>query len=311
MIDFRYHLISLVAVFLSLGLGLLIGSAVIADNLIEDIEDRLEDVRTTNEERLAEIVRLRSLVANGEDFARFLEPSLVNEALGGSQIVLFVFEGSEDGLIDGLRAVVEEAGGDIATTVFISDRFALDDPNSAQELSLITGHEIADPAELREQIARELGSVAAAAATSDQRRGNLLADQRLDALIEELEEAQFLSIDRDQDPVTIPVGAEFIVAAGSLDEPVYEIDGFGLALAGTLADRGAKVIAVESADSVWGLVEAVRGDSDVADGVATVDHADTVPGRIATALALSRAAFEAGHYGYDRGAQEPFPSSGI
>ncbi|MFN2525454.1 MAG: copper transporter, partial [Actinomycetota bacterium] len=301
----------LVAVFLALGLGLLIGSAVIADNLLEDIQDRLEDVRVKNEERLAEIVRLRGLVSNGEEFARFLEPALVNEALSGSEIVLFVFEASDDALVDALRAVVEEAGGDIATTIFISERFALTDDSGADELRLITGHDIEDASELREEVARAVGRVAATASIADQRRRTLLAEQRLDALIEELEDANFLAIDRDQDPVTIPIGAEFIVAGGSAEEAAYEIEGFGLALTGTLADRGAKVVAVESADSVWGLVQSVRDDADIAEGVATVDHADTVSGRIAAALALSRAAFEAGHYGYDAGAEQPFPLPGI
>ena len=46
MIDFRYHLVSIVAVFLALGLGILMGTAVLNDALVKSLRD---DIITATE----------------------------------------------------------------------------------------------------------------------------------------------------------------------------------------------------------------------------------------------------------------------
>ncbi|MDQ3767632.1 MAG: copper transporter, partial [Actinomycetota bacterium] len=49
MIDFRYHLISLVAVFLALGLGILLGSAVLGQNFTSRLRRAVENVEGSND----------------------------------------------------------------------------------------------------------------------------------------------------------------------------------------------------------------------------------------------------------------------
>ena len=43
MIDIRYHIASIVAVFLALGLGVLIGSTIVGDDLLVDQQKKLLD----------------------------------------------------------------------------------------------------------------------------------------------------------------------------------------------------------------------------------------------------------------------------
>ena len=57
MVNFRFHLVSLIAVFLALGLGILTGSAVVNQATVQTIRREIKDVR-------AEVNNLRS--ANGQ-----------------------------------------------------------------------------------------------------------------------------------------------------------------------------------------------------------------------------------------------------
>ena len=57
MVNFRFHLVSLIAVFLALGLGILTGSAVVNQATVQTIRREIKDVR-------AEVNNLRS--TNGQ-----------------------------------------------------------------------------------------------------------------------------------------------------------------------------------------------------------------------------------------------------
>ena len=55
MINFRYHLVSIVAVFLALGIGIIMGTAVIDRAVVDrlerqqdDLDKRIDDVRSEN-----------------------------------------------------------------------------------------------------------------------------------------------------------------------------------------------------------------------------------------------------------------------
>ncbi|HZB78913.1 MAG TPA: copper transporter, partial [Actinomycetota bacterium] len=58
MIDFRYHLISIIAVFLALGIGILMGSLVLGENLVDQLERDLAGIERRNDELQAAIEEL-------------------------------------------------------------------------------------------------------------------------------------------------------------------------------------------------------------------------------------------------------------
>ena len=51
MINFRFHLVSLIAVFLALGLGILVGSTVIDQKIVNRLDTEIDSVRKENDER--------------------------------------------------------------------------------------------------------------------------------------------------------------------------------------------------------------------------------------------------------------------
>ncbi|MEC8829048.1 MAG: copper transporter, partial [Actinomycetota bacterium] len=50
MINLRYHIISIVAVFLALGIGLALGSTFVDSVLVNELEDQVNEFETEREE---------------------------------------------------------------------------------------------------------------------------------------------------------------------------------------------------------------------------------------------------------------------
>ena len=53
MINFRFHLVSLIAVFLALGLGILVGSTVVDQGIVNRLDSEINSVRKENSAREA------------------------------------------------------------------------------------------------------------------------------------------------------------------------------------------------------------------------------------------------------------------
>ena len=62
MINFRFHLVSLIAIFLALALGVVIGAGVIDRGVVDTLDNRLEHV-----EAKADRIQVENDVLNGEN----------------------------------------------------------------------------------------------------------------------------------------------------------------------------------------------------------------------------------------------------
>ena len=305
MIDFRYHLISIVAVLLALSIGIVMGTGVLGGPLLEDLEDRVEEVRARNAELLAEIDDLQQRISEQQDFAEDAGEYLLPGRLTGEEVVVFEFEGVAGGLVDEVRNEVEDAGGQIAATLSVSKKFRLSDQTELEQLALSLSSASLDPDELRRETALALGTRSAEVAEGDESAASRI---RLESLVEDLSDAGFISVSREDDEVTVPAGASFLILGGAESLPQYEPDEFTVALTTALSRGSAGVLAAETEGSEWGLVSSILDDSAARDAVATVSGADRVAGRVTVVLALERAIEgEPGHYGFGEGAERPLP----
>lgn len=114
MFDFRYHLASLVAVIVMLGVGLLLGSAV-ADRgtverqrtaLVDSLQKDFAALQKTND-------RLKSDLAVNESFASASADSFTKGALTGRTVAIVVNEGGNAGLAAATTAL-RNAGAKVA-----------------------------------------------------------------------------------------------------------------------------------------------------------------------------------------------------
>jgi hypothetical protein len=124
MLTWRYHLLSLVAVFLALGLGLL-GGISLSDNgalesgqsnLVEDIERDVEALQQENDDLQKE--RGASLRFQDDAF-----PFIVSGRLQGKKIALVTSGSTADDLRRDITSAIHAAGGQVVTTTILSSRF--------------------------------------------------------------------------------------------------------------------------------------------------------------------------------------------
>jgi hypothetical protein len=315
-IHFRYHLVSIVAVLLALGIGIVLGSGFLGGVLWERLQTDVQRVAADNDELRAQMLEQGRTLAAYEEFARQAEADVIGSSLAGREIVLFTMEGTDEGTLAGLREGVEIAGGSVVSVVRASARLDLAAPEDRSELALTLGATERSPSELRRELGIAIGSAAAAAASIDTTPRGADPDDVLEALLTRLAEQGFLSVESAPGEGAVPPLGLFLVVEGSAANPPLRPLNYTRALATNLAQRDADVLVAEPSSSVWGVVGHLREDSRALETVSTVDHAETVPGRVAVVLGLSRAARgRVGHFGTGPGAEDglmplPVPLAG-
>ncbi len=125
MFDFRYHALSLAAVFLALVVGLLLGVAIGDKELVSaarsDLRSSLRaDVRQADQERDEAKARLREQ----EQFADAAFPILTRGQLRGRKIGL-VLLGHDDDAPDLVRKALEPAGADLSLVAVVRENIEL------------------------------------------------------------------------------------------------------------------------------------------------------------------------------------------
>jgi hypothetical protein len=310
LIDFRYHLISLIAVFLALGLGILMGSVVLSDRYVQRLEGRVEDFEGELDARREEVAELHDRVDALQAFGLESEPRLVEDALLGEELVAFNLYDSEGDVLEDIAATVESAGGTLVSTITLTDRFSSDEAEEWQEVASLLGTSSTDPDELRVAAASRLGQRAASAAGSRVVGGSPSSNaQRLDAFVQALEDEGYLGISTSAES-PVPAGASFLVFGGAPEEAPEQAIEVGVALTEGLVVREQAVMVTEPTTSTWDFVRAVREHESLGAVVATVDNADTIPGRVAITLGLDLAIEGVlGHYGVSDGAASILPAA--
>jgi hypothetical protein len=266
-ISYRHHIVSLVAVFLALSVGVVLGGGPLSDLGRDDVAASA----ATRQDRAA-----ARTASYGDEFATASAAALYDRRLGGSTVSLVTLPGAEDDVVSALGAQVEAAGGALAGTYALQP--ALTDPS---EKSLVDT--------LGSQLMTQLGSGAVTAdAPTYVRIGQLLG---LAVSGDQLSTAQTLSVRESlagAELLTSPDAAAraplVLVVLGDTVNPAI-LSG----LAGGLAAKATGVVVVGDGASASGSgdLAALRAEP-AADQVATVDGADAPLGQVTAVLALIR-----------------------
>lgn len=113
MINFRYHVVSLVAIFLSLGVGALFGGSFIKEGTVDVLRATLDNLKETTEELRRDVRSLeRSNTALGE-FASAAREPMVRGTLGDRTVLLLISSNTPDEVVSGVAATLGEAGATV------------------------------------------------------------------------------------------------------------------------------------------------------------------------------------------------------
>lgn len=301
MISFRYHLVSIVAVFLALALGVLIGTTVVNQTIIADLDRRTEAASQSADELRREVSDMRAEIQLQDQFAQAALPLLIEDQLVASEVVLMTLEGVDASDVDGVGSTLRDAGASVVAEMVVTARMALVDDGARTELAaLLEMSDSGDPVELSQAAGRSLGSRLAQG--PDSVDGDLL---------QELATAGFVDIQTGRPLAEIGgEGQAVVLLAGGIGDPVVDPEAFLAPLAEALAHAVRPVVAAETLESDYPFVQVVRNNGSIDGRLVTVDNADQVPGRIAIVLGLRnllQSPGQGGNYGVKQGASGLLP----
>jgi len=313
-INLRYHIVSLVAVFLALALGMVVGGTVLNEGTGRAQRAFSELLRKESQQTQADNSALRAQVTHYKDFGEKVLPLLVRDKLKGRSVVLIdtdrVDDTTRSSVIDAVRAAGATVSGRLT---FSSERVDLAAQDDRTRLSQVLGLPTGDPDVLRTAMIEQF----TARLTLPAKLPRNDPDRPRD-MITALSDAKFFA---DVNlPAQVRDGGEDFPKAGSLFVIIGPTDGssvpppksFLVPLTDRLSARSpAPVAGVESQTGVsW--VQTLRGDKEITQRVSTVDDVDAVYGQVALvdAFALQLANQPPGQYGFKQDSTGLLPEGG-
>jgi hypothetical protein len=310
-ISLRYHIVSLVAVFLALALGIVVGSTVLREGTVSVLKATSEQVRQNNESYREENLGLKQEQARLQDFAATVLPDLVRGRLKDRHVVLLDTDKVDGGVRDRVTQVLEAAGAEVdARVTFNAGRLALAAPGDREALGrLLPGANTADPGALRtdlvRRVAERLGAPKALPSQDPDRKNDMLTSLDDGGFLADLKLAAPVADGRGVFPSP---GTSFVVLGPTdgvaLPPEAFLIplaDQISLHVAGPVA--GVEALAAGTTPGTTSWVTKLREDRLVIRRVSGVDDVDTAYGQLALVGALERGLqnLAAGQYGFKQG----------
>jgi hypothetical protein len=317
MISFRFHVVSITAIFLAIAVGVVVGSTYIdritvdqLESRIETVEDRADQTREENEQLEGDLQRAREYIDLSAGFA-------VTDRLVEIPALVVAARGVEEASVEDLVVLARTAGGRVPGVLWVEPRWSAEGEEDLDALStIVDGAPTDDRDELWEAAWTALTEELAAPADPT---GEDAATGPPDArVLSDLEDAGFLSLDPlGDDTVGLAdlagTGARMLMVSGARAEPevapvvpVAVSASVDAGLVTAVAD--VYVVAEEAPGRGAALLDTY--DEAVRDLIVMIDSADLQEGRVAAVLALDAAADgEVGvHYGYGEGADAVLPA---
>ncbi|HEU4425229.1 MAG TPA: copper transporter [Pilimelia sp.] len=305
MINFRYHVVSLTAVFLALAIGLVVGTAALNGPVADSLNDSVNALGKDNKNLREQVNHLQEEVNREEDFAIEAAPLMLRGKLAGRRVLVVSLPRGRDH-VGGVIEMLTIAGARVTARIDIEDKFT--DPANGVELlelaadAAVSSVPVADLPANSDGV--ETSSALLAAVLMD--RLTDVPDADLRAVLAAYRSAGYLTV---KDKVSGPAEAVVVVT----DRPYTDRDaGQKNKAVVTLADQfdkaGPIVVAGSGVAGDGNAVSGVRGDPTLAKTISTVDNVSTSQGRLVTALVVAeQLSGDVGHYGIGAGAQFLLP----
>lgn len=329
MIDFRYHLVSIVAVFLALAIGIVLGSTELQGptyNLLNQTTAKLQnelDQASSQRDAAQQQANL------GQNYAQAVEPLVLHDLLAGQRLLIITEPGAPASVVSAIsNAATKDAGATVTGQIALQSKFfdksdtTLDSLNQinlamsqADNIVLNTGTPYQQQAAqviASEILSRSAGSTVGQAGGQPSTGSSTGSQQDTNAqtMLGAYANEGFLTISgQPAEPATLAVVVTPQTAPqdGSNDP----LDQILVPVAEELAaNSSATVVAGVSAGSGPGSPVAVLRASSAGSKVSTVDDADFAAGQsvVIQALATQLNGGAPGSYGFANGAGAIAPS---
>jgi len=278
MVDFKYHIVSIVAVFLALGMGILIGSTIVSNDvmvtqqqkIISSLEKQFSDLREHESALMAEDVKKSKMITNYENFAQSMLVPVVAGQLKGRNVAVVV--SSSQAIPSGIINTLTLAGANVGSQTMVMENINMKDSKLRAKLIDYFALESNTTSDiLRQKVAESLTL--------------MLTNQADPALSAFLNENKLVKITyTNNNPINT------VILIGGSDTLVQSFpEGFDSTLIKTLLEDGIQVIGTESSQVKLSYMKYYQKFS-----ISTIDNIDMSVGQISLVLAIND---QPGNYG--------------
>lgn len=300
MIDFRYHLVSIVAIFLALATGIVLGTTLLQEPALNSAEGLAKALAAEKAELREQLDVERSRQDGNNAFVAAVTPQLVAGDLAGQRVLLVEAAGTNTTIREAQQLVITQAGAEVSGRVTLTEKFVdpkrtgfLDELIAQTKPSSVTFPATATTYD------KAAALLAAALVTDDPTQAGT-ANPAAASVLASFETAGLLTVEGD-------VAKRATTAVVFAPEKPYEGETAEaqanaiVSLAGGL-DAGSKGVVVggnlASAATTGGVIAALRDNSELVKTVSSDDSIDMPAGRVVVVFALTeQLAGAVGQYG--------------
>jgi Copper transport outer membrane protein, MctB len=303
-IHFRFHLVSLVAVFLALALGIVMGYGVLGQPTVSGLQDRVDrvegrinSVRRDNDRLQGDVDRLNTYSADSAQFA-------VTDRLVGVTVFVVALRGVDPDTVRNVVTLTRRAGATVGGIIWLEPKWAL--ANGADTKALATALNL-EPGTKTEVRDAGWAALATRLRTAPASPDPLVALQQAGFVAgEAVGDTGFdlAKVDGTSSRVIVVDGSQAKVPEGALVAPLAR----AMTAAGVPLVFGEVFVATDNGPARGQRLAPIRTDETLTRKVSTVDDLDLAEGRVAGVIALADLARGIyGDYGYGEGADRALP----
>jgi hypothetical protein len=308
-IDFRYHLVSLISVFLALAVGIALGAGPLKESIGDTLTGQVDQLRSEKDTLRTELDASAAELAASEAYITAAGPALVDGTLTDRRVAVVLLGEVDGDTLTGIEEQLTAAGATITARATLTSEWSSTSLRSFRQALVANLADYLDPqpasgdsveTSLAEALVQGLTGADPASPdtlTTDASTLLSLLNSGDDPLV------------TYGDGITTPADAVVLVSDGVVvtdatsdatpdaDETQAALDA-QIALAEVAQARSEGAVVVDGPADEDSLVAAIRADEDASGTVTTVSGADAIAGRVSVPLALNaRIGGTNGHYG--------------
>ncbi|WP_027345641.1 copper transporter [Hamadaea tsunoensis] len=305
MINFRYHVVSLTAVFLALAIGLVVGTAALNGPAADALQERITAMTKSNQQYRDQIASMQEEASRKDDFVSESAPYLLGGKLTGRRVLVVTFPAGRD-YTKGVSTELTAAGAKITGTVNLNDKFF--DPENASELQ-----ELAEKSLPASVPATTLPSNSDVVETASALLAAVLMDRTpavgandMNTVLSAFTKSSYLSVDGK---VSGPAEAVVVVSGMPYTDSAASQKNTNVQTTVVQFDKAGPIVVAGVLGGDGNVIAGVRADPALVKTVSTVDDASTMQGQVVAALAgwEQLVGGKSGQYGVGSGATSLMP----
>jgi len=311
-IDFRYHLVSIVSIFMALAVGIVLGAGPLKGQIGDTLNQEVTQLRTDRATLRTDLEAARKAGTTRDELVKASRTRLVGGTLTDRTVALVILPGADADDVKGTSDMLAAAGAKVVSRTTVNDSWVPAD-DAATEAQRTLGTELRRSLGLTEEPApgtSPLNDVLAAGLIAPGAPEPSDAGKRaLDRLVEE----DLIDLDTAD---LVRANAAVLLAApveGGTSE-VRDRVAVRLAQLALATDRAGDGAVLASDVGITGfsgassVVRAARGDARTSRELSTVDDVSTATGQVSVVWALAQQLADGvGQYGLGDGVSAGFP----